>query len=100
MGSNPGIRTKTGWIRVRIMCPRETTCLSVDCCFNELAIQKSNSACFLNTKQTPILLKIAHLSLNDGTITHTHPNSYYIVRLTGITTYRLFHKISVGITYN
>jgi hypothetical protein len=80
MGSNPGIRTKTGWIRVRIMCPRETTCLSVGCCFNELAIQKSNSACFLNTKQTPILLlkTTEVLQFLGGTMTGEYELVYFL----------------------
>ena len=29
---------KTGWLEIMIMCPSELTCLSSDCCFNELAL--------------------------------------------------------------
>jgi hypothetical protein len=29
---------KTGWLGIRIMCPSGATCLSVDCCFSELAL--------------------------------------------------------------
>jgi hypothetical protein len=42
---NSGERAKTGWLGVRIMCSSETTCLSADCCFSELALYKSSSAC-------------------------------------------------------
>jgi len=31
-------RTKTGCFGIRIMCPREATCLSADCCFSDLAL--------------------------------------------------------------
>ena len=34
------------------MCPSGVTCLPVDCCFSELALLKSNSACWSGTKQT------------------------------------------------
>ena len=33
---------KIGWLGIRIMCPSGATCLSADCCFSELALQKSN----------------------------------------------------------
>jgi hypothetical protein len=33
-----GARAKTGWLRIRIMCQSGATCLSVDCCFTELAL--------------------------------------------------------------
>jgi hypothetical protein len=33
-----GERAKTGWLRIRIMCPSGETCLSVNCCFSELAL--------------------------------------------------------------
>ena len=39
-------------LRVRIMCLSGVTCLPVDYCFNELALLKSNSACWSSTKQT------------------------------------------------
>jgi hypothetical protein len=29
---------KTGWLRIRIMCPSGATCLPADCCFSELAL--------------------------------------------------------------
>ena len=29
---------QTGWLVIRIMCPRGATCLSADCCFSELAL--------------------------------------------------------------
>ena len=31
-------RAKTGWLGIRIMCPRGATCLSAVCCFSELAL--------------------------------------------------------------
>ena len=34
-------RAKTGWLRIGIMCPSGATCLSVDCCFSELALCKN-----------------------------------------------------------
>ena len=34
--------SKDGWLGIRIMCQSGTICLSVDCCFSELALQKSN----------------------------------------------------------
>ena len=34
-------RSKTGWIGIRIMCPSGAACISVDCCFCELALLKS-----------------------------------------------------------
>jgi hypothetical protein len=33
-----GERAKTGWLGIRIICPSGATCLSVDCCFRELAL--------------------------------------------------------------
>jgi len=33
-----GGRSKTGWLGIGIMCPNGATCLSADCCFNELAL--------------------------------------------------------------
>jgi hypothetical protein len=32
--------------------------LSTDCCFSELALKKSNSACWSSTKQTSYLIKM------------------------------------------
>jgi hypothetical protein len=32
-----GVRTKTGWLRMRIISASVASCLSVDCCFSELA---------------------------------------------------------------
>jgi hypothetical protein len=29
---------KIGWLRIRIMCPNEATCLSADFCFSEIAL--------------------------------------------------------------
>ena len=37
-----GERAKTVWFRIRIMCESGETCLSVDCCFSELALYKFN----------------------------------------------------------
>ena len=28
-----GVRAKSGWLGIRIMCPSGATCLPVDCCF-------------------------------------------------------------------
>jgi hypothetical protein len=47
-----GKRAKTGWLGIRIMCPRGATCLPAYCCFSELALRKSNSASWSRTKQT------------------------------------------------
>ena len=33
-----GVRAKTGWIGIRIICPGAATCLSEDCCFSQLAL--------------------------------------------------------------
>jgi hypothetical protein len=35
-----GVRTKTGWLKIRMMCPSGATYmyLLADCCFSELAI--------------------------------------------------------------
>ena len=33
-----GERAKTGWLGIRIMCLSGETCLSVNCCFSELAL--------------------------------------------------------------
>ena len=33
-----GVEAKTGWIRIRIMCPSEVRCPPADCCFSELAL--------------------------------------------------------------
>ena len=33
-----GVKAKTGWLGIRIMCPSGATCLSTDCCFSELAL--------------------------------------------------------------
>ena len=45
-------KIKTGWLGIRIICPSESTCLPMDCCFSELALYKSNSACCSSTKRT------------------------------------------------
>ena len=45
-------RAKTGRLVIRIKCPSGATCLSADCCFNELALKKSKSACWSRTKRT------------------------------------------------
>jgi len=37
-----GERAKMGWFGTRKICPSEETRLSTDCCFNELALWKSN----------------------------------------------------------
>jgi hypothetical protein len=31
-----GVRVKTGFLRIRFMCPSKVTCLLEDCCFSEL----------------------------------------------------------------
>ena len=33
-----GVRAKTGWLGISIMCPSGTTCLPGDCCFSKLAL--------------------------------------------------------------
>ena len=35
-------RANTDWLGIRIMCSSGATCLSVDCCFSELVLCKSN----------------------------------------------------------
>ena len=40
---------------IKVMCPSGATCLPADCCFNELALWKSNSAYWSGTKQTSSL---------------------------------------------
>jgi hypothetical protein len=45
-------RAKTGWLGLRIMCPSGATCLPADCCFSEVALERSNEACWSSTKWT------------------------------------------------
>ena len=45
-----GVRAKTSWLGIGIICPSGATYLSVNCCFNELALYKYNSACWSSTK--------------------------------------------------
>jgi hypothetical protein len=33
-----GVIAKTSWLGIRNICPSEATCLSEDCCFNEIAL--------------------------------------------------------------
>ena len=33
-----GVRAKTGWFGIRILCPSRMPCLSADCCFSKLAL--------------------------------------------------------------
>ena len=33
-----GVRAKTGWLGIRIMCPSRASCLPTDCCFSEPAL--------------------------------------------------------------
>jgi hypothetical protein len=33
-----GVRTKTGWLKIRMMCPIGGTYIPTDCCFSELAL--------------------------------------------------------------
>ena len=40
---------KTGRLRIRIICQSWVTCLSADCVFSELALWKSNVACWSST---------------------------------------------------
>ena len=37
-GDRYSVRTKTSWLRIRIICPSGATCLLTDCCFSELAL--------------------------------------------------------------
>ena len=50
--STKQIRAKTSWLGISIMCPSGATCLSVGCGFSELAMWKSNSACWSIIKRT------------------------------------------------
>jgi hypothetical protein len=46
-------RTKTSWLRIRIMCPSGTTCLTEDGCFSGQALYIFNKGCWKNSaKQT------------------------------------------------
>ena len=36
------VRANAGWFGIRIMCPSGAPCLSVVCCFSELALLKSS----------------------------------------------------------
>ena len=33
-----GVRAKTGWLRIGIICQSGATCLPLNCCFSELAL--------------------------------------------------------------
>jgi hypothetical protein len=44
-------RVKTGWLGIKMKCLSGVTCLSTDCCFSEIALYKSNSACWSSTKR-------------------------------------------------
>jgi hypothetical protein len=46
------LRRRNGLLGIKIMCPCGTLCLPTDCCFSELALLKSNSACWSRTKRT------------------------------------------------
>ena len=46
------LSAKTGWLGISLMCPSSATCLPADCCFIELVLYKSNSACWSSTKRT------------------------------------------------
>ena len=35
------VRSKTGWLRIRVMCWSGATCLPADCCFSELVLKNS-----------------------------------------------------------
>ena len=37
-----GIRAENGWLEIGIMCRSVATCLPVNCCFIEIALQRSN----------------------------------------------------------
>ena len=56
----PALRRNTSWLGIRIMCLSGATCLAMDCCFSELALQKSNKACWSSTKR---ILSSSHLKL-------------------------------------
>jgi hypothetical protein len=47
-----GERANIGWFGFRIMCLNGVTFLPADCCFNELALLKSNPAFSSRTKRT------------------------------------------------
>jgi hypothetical protein len=77
-----GVRTKTGVLNIRIMCPRGATCLPAVCCFNDITL-KSNYVRWSSTKQTSsshqkgsmfslwYSWRIAHLALNNNhSLTH------------------------------
>jgi hypothetical protein len=35
-----GVRAKTGWLGIGLMCPSGATCPSANCCFNKLALKR------------------------------------------------------------
>ena len=47
-----------GWPRCSIMGPSGVTCPSVDCCFNEVALFKSNWAPWSSTKKGVIIISL------------------------------------------
>jgi hypothetical protein len=49
-----GVRAKTDWLGIRIVCPIGATCLPADSCFSEQPLQKSNSSCWSSIKQTSL----------------------------------------------
>jgi hypothetical protein len=55
LSTQPGVRTVTGLLGIKIMCPCGATCLPVDCSFSELALKKSNSMCWSSTIQTSLM---------------------------------------------
>ena len=77
--SHEGLRAKTDWLGIRIMCPSGATCLSADCCFSELTLSKSNSVWWSSYKADLIIIslknnlfspwyswKVAELALNNN----------------------------------
>ena len=46
-----GVRAKTGWPVIRIMCRSGATCLPVDCYSSELPLSISNEMCWSSTMQ-------------------------------------------------
>ena len=64
------------------MCLSGASCLSVDCCFSELALEKSNSACWSSTKKNYLhLIKNNFSPWSSWTISHLFKNNYSLLTI-------------------
>ena len=51
-----GVRAKTGWVRIGIMCPSRATGLHTDSCFSELALTKIQLSLMFKYKADIIII--------------------------------------------